>query len=322
VPHTVSQTKIIFMGTPEFAVPSLLALADAEAQAKVVAVVTQPDRRAGRGRKMQAPPVKLAALARNIEVLQPTKLKSAETFSRLQEYDPELIVVAAYGRILPPSLLELPRYGCVNVHASLLPRHRGASPINHAIIAGDAETGVSIMRMDEGLDTGTVYARAALPIPADATCAALGEQLSRLGADLLGKTLPGIVDGSLQPEPQSGAEATYAPLLTKEDGRLDFSLGAEELARRVRGLQPWPGAFSFIEGARLRVAEAHVVDTATGSDSSAPGQVLAAGAEGVVICCGTGALCLDTVQPAGKKIMPAAAWVAGRGVQVGARFES
>jgi methionyl-tRNA formyltransferase len=243
-------------------------------------------------------------------------MKPPETRAALAELAPDLIVVAAYGRILPPSILELPTLGCVNVHASLLPRHRGASPIAHALLAGDATTGVAIMRMEEGLDTGPVYGQREIAVPADATCGSLTGELATLGAQLLVELLPDILSGKTQARPQPADGATYAGLLRKEDGLLDFSRPAVELERRVRALSPWPGAYAFKGDLRVQVLRAHV-DVGSGP----PAAVLAAGAEGVVVGCGEGALVLDEVKPAGKAAMRGSAWAAGRGVVAGQAFD-
>lgn len=308
--------RVVFMGTPDFAVPALEALLDRPTQYQVVAVVTQPDRPAGRGRRLTPSPVKQLAEARALPVLQPTKMKRPETADLLRQLTPDVAVVAAYGRILPPSLLQVPKHGCVNVHASLLPRHRGASPINHAILAGDAESGVSIMQMDEGMDTGPVFATRATAIQPTVTAAQLSETLSALGAKLLAETLPSILDGSLRPQPQDEALVTMAPQLRKEDGQLDFARPAEELGRRVRGLTSWPGTFCQLGPLRVQVLAA----VSTAESQGAPGEVLAADKQGVLVACGKGSLRLTEVKPAGKKAMHAAAWVAGRGVAVGDRF--
>ncbi|MBI5508851.1 MAG: methionyl-tRNA formyltransferase [Deltaproteobacteria bacterium] len=311
-------TRVIFMGSPEFAVPVLEALLGRPASFAVVGVVTQPDKPAGRGRLLTPPPVKLAAIAAGLPVLQPTKMKIDATRDSLAALRPDVVVVAAYGRILPPALLAIPSAGCVNVHASLLPRHRGASPIHHAILAGDPEVGVAIMRMEAGLDTGPVYAMHAVPMPARASAVSLSPLLAALGAELLLAVLPDIVAGTLTPTPQDERAATYAPLLAKEDGRLDFGEPAAALERRVRAMTPWPGAFAVVGGRRLLVTEAEVVDGGRGE----VGVVQVADKHGVVVACRDGGLRLLTVQPEGRKLMPAGAWVAGRGVQVGERLGS
>jgi methionyl-tRNA formyltransferase len=287
----MSACRVVFLGTPAFAVPSLIALAERPDLAQVVAAVTQPDKPAGRGRKLTACPVKIAAEARKIPVFQFSKMKVPETREALADLQADLFVVAAYGRILPPGLLSLPRLGCVNVHASLLPRHRGASPIAHAILAGDAEAGVGIMAMDEGLDTGPVYSHRALPIAADDTCGSLTVKLAELGAALLIDTLPGLFAGSARPTPQPADGITYAPLLSKAAGALDFSAPAATLARQVRAFDPWPGTFAYRGETRVGLLVARPAPEARG----APGTVLEAGGRGVLVACGEGGLWLDTV---------------------------
>lgn len=300
------------MGTPEFAVPALAALIERCPQVEVVGVFTQPDRPAGRGRELTAPPVKELATKHGIPVFQPTKMRTDETRELLRSLAPELVVVAAYGRILPKQLLDIAPRGCVNLHASLLPRHRGASPIQHAIWLGDVETGVSLMQMDEGLDTGAVLAMNRLPITANATSTTLSAELATLAARLLTENLDAVLAGELTRAPQDSTHATYARLLTKDDGRLDFSKPAVELERQVRALDAWPQAFVERGTDRIQVGSAHVVPA-----HGRPGEVVQANAQGVVVACGQGALALDEVKPPGKRMMPAAAWVAGRQVAVG-----
>ena len=307
------QTRVIFMGSPAFAVPALEQLLEHRELVQVVGVVTQPDKPAGRGRVLTPPPVKVTATAHGLPVLQPAKMKAEATHQSLRELAPDLMVVAAYGRILPPAMLAIPRLGCVNVHASLLPRHRGASPINHAILAGDREVGVAIMRMEEGLDTGPVFVMRGMPTPAGATTESLSATLATLGAELLVEALPGIVAGTLAPTPQNHAAATYAPLLEKEHGKLDFTKAAEVLERQVRAFHPWPGSFAKKGPQRVQILEVQVLPDVHGP----AGQVVTADKHGVIVACGQGGLRLVTLQPEGKKAMPAAAWVAGRGVAVG-----
>ena len=306
-------TRVIFMGSPAFAVPTLEALVGAPDLVEVVGVVTQPDKPAGRGRTLTPPPVKIAAAAHNLPVLQPAKMKAEATHQSLRALRPELLIVAAYGRILPPAILTIPTLDSINVHASLLPRHRGASPISHAILAGDTETGVSIMRIEEGLDTGPVFAMRRLPMPSGANADSLSALLATLGSELLVETLPAIVAEALKPTPQNHEAATYAPLLRKEHGRLDFTKAAVTLERQVRAFHPWPGTFAFKGAQRVHIS---AVETET-DNTDAPGRVIAADKRGVVVSCGEGGLRLVLVQPEGKKLMPAAAWVAGRGIAVG-----
>ncbi|MFC1610673.1 methionyl-tRNA formyltransferase [Myxococcota bacterium] len=308
----MSRARVIFMGTPDFAVPSLRALCERGDLCDVVAVVTREDKPAGRGRKLTPPPVKVFADSSGVPVLQPKGVKKPEVQDQLRSFKPDLIIVAAYGRILPPAVLEIPSHACVNVHASLLPRHRGASPIAHAILGGDAETGISIMQMDEGMDTGPVFSHRAIQMPSDATCGSATNTLAGLGADCLLEALPGILDGSLEPQPQNDDDATYAPLLKKEHGELSFLEPAEQLERKVRAFCPWPGAFATKGDLRVQILRASAID-ARGD----PGSVLEAGPDGVVVACSTGGLRLEEVKPAGRKAMGAAAWTAGRGVAKG-----
>ena len=237
--------KIVFMGSPEFALPSLRALVGAY---NVVGVVTQPDRASGRGREVKMPPVKTLALELGLPIMQPEKLRAPEAMDQLRAWSPELIVVAAFGQILKQDVLDLPRYGCLNIHASLLPRWRGAAPINAAILHGDEESGVTIMKMDAGLDTGAMLAKRAIRLSSDGTAGSVTDALSHLGADLLIETLPRWIAGEIQPEPQDDSLSTYAPMMKKDDGRLDFARDVNELERQVRALNPWPGAFMEFDG--------------------------------------------------------------------------
>lgn len=292
------------MGSPNFSLPSLSALARTY---QVAGVVTQPDRSSGRGREIKSPPLKMLALELNIPIMQPEKLRTPEAMSQLQEWNPDLIVVAAFGQILKKDVLELPRYGCINVHASLLPRWRGAAPVNAAILAGDEEMGVTIMQMDVGLDTGPMLAKRAIRLkPDDTTDSVLGA-LSTLGADLLLETLPEYLAGNLKAIPQPTEGATYAPMLKKEDGLLDFTRPAVELERRVRAMNPWPGAWFEWNGNPLKVAKASVVSgekgLASGSRLTVEGRPAVQSAEGILV--------FDEVQPAGKKVMSGKSFLAG-----------
>ena len=303
-------TKIVFMGTPAFAVPTLQALA---ARYPVVGVVTQPARPAGRGQRLAESPIRQLARQIGLPVIQPARLREPEAMAQLAAWSPDLIVVAAFGQILKPAVLDLPVHGCVNVHASLLPRHRGAAPIPAALLAGDDETGVTIMQMDAGLDTGPMLARRAEPIRLDDTAQTLAERLAQLGAELLIETLPDYLAGRLTPQPQDEAGATYAPQLKKEDGHLDFARPAAELERRVRAFTPWPGAFALWQGQPLKILRAAVVDTASGQ----PGQVMS-GEQGPVVVCGSGGLMLLEVHPPGKRPMLAADFARGAHHFIGA----
>ncbi len=305
------KVRVVFMGTPEFAVPILQGLL---AEHEVLAVVTQPDRPAGRGRALRPPPVKEVALAHGLPVFQPTSLRhDPSLLKHLQGLAPQAIVVAAFGMLLPPEFLALPPKGCLNVHASLLPRHRGAAPIPAAILAGDRETGVTIMLMDEGLDTGPILSQARCPIRDDDTAGTLSEGLARLGRDLLLETLPRWVAGEIAPRPQDEEEATYAPPLRAADAELRWEKPAERLAREVRAFHPWPGSYTFWRGQRLKVLRAR---PAEGDVHGVPGQVvLLGGWPGVVT--GKGVLVLEEVQPAGKQPMAADAFLRGQRDLVG-----
>jgi methionyl-tRNA formyltransferase len=290
------------MGSPDFSLPTLRALAG---QYELAGVVTQPDRASGRGRELKPPPVKLLAQELNIPVIQPEKLKQPEAMEQLRLWNPELIVVAAFGQILRKDVLDLPRFGCLNVHASLLPRWRGAAPIHAAILHGDEETGVTIMKMDVGLDTGPMLRQRSIRLTRDDTAGSVFESLSQLGADLLIETLPDYLSGKLQPVPQPEEGATYAPMLKKEAGRLDFTHPAQELERRVRAFHPWPGAFMDFEGALLKVHRAHVEP-----GEAEAGQRLVY-RDQPAVAAGGGLLILDEVQAAGRKSMSGKSFLAG-----------
>jgi methionyl-tRNA formyltransferase len=295
-------TRIVFMGSPDFAVPSLRALAK---QYAVVGVVTQPDRPSGRGREVKAPPVKTIALDLGLPIIQPEKLRAPEAMDQLRLWAPDLIVVAAFGQILRPDVLALPVHGCINVHASLLPRWRGAAPIQAALIAGDAQTGITVMKMDQGVDTGAIISQRGIPIEAEDTGGSLTGKLSILGADLLSETLPRYLSGELQPQIQDEGKAAYAPMLKKEDARLDLAQPGDELVRRVRAFNPRPGAFIEWDHELLKVHSAHIesVKASVGRRSVYDGQA--------AVGTGNGLLILDMVQPAGKKAMSGRAFLAG-----------
>ncbi|NWG33484.1 MAG: methionyl-tRNA formyltransferase [Chloroflexi bacterium] len=311
-------TRIVFMGSPDFALPALRALAGAY---EVVGVVTQPDRASGRGRELKAPPVKLLALELGIPFIQPEKLRQPEAVRQLREWNPDLIVVAAFGQILRPEVLELPRFGCVNVHASVLPRWRGAAPIPAAILAGDEETGVTIMKMDQGLDTGPILAQRVIRIHPDETAGSLFQTLSALGANLLLDTLPDYLSGKRIPQPQPEEGVTYAPMLKKEQGRLDFTREVNELERQIRAFNPWPGAFMDFDGTMLKIHRAHVAplpagDRETSRRGRAGTREVEAGKRLVIqnqpaVGARGGILVLDEVQPAGKKPMSGRSFLSG-----------
>ncbi|MFT3761533.1 MAG: methionyl-tRNA formyltransferase [Pseudoxanthomonas sp.] len=299
--------RIVFAGTPDFAVPSLRAAA---AGGEVVAVYTQPDRPAGRGRGLAASPVKQAALELGIPMFQPETLKGDDAQVQLRAQAPDLMVVVAYGLILPRKVLGIPRHGCWNVHASLLPRWRGAAPIQRAIEAGDAETGVCLMRMEAGLDTGPVLLSKAIAIGDAETGGQLHDRLAELGAQTLAEGLRRLRDGTLPPaQPQAETGVTYAHKLDKAEAKLDWSLPAEALARKVRAFNPWPVAEAQVAGERLRIHEAVALPAASGDGS---GRVIAAGRHGIDIACGEGALRLLRVQREGGKAISAADYINAR----------
>jgi methionyl-tRNA formyltransferase len=301
------------MGTPPFACPTLqvlLARPD-----PVVGVVCQPDRPRGRGLAVLAPPVKQLALARGVPVLQPERIRDPAFTGALRALAPDLIVVAAYGRILPRALLDLPPHGCINVHASLLPRHRGAAPIAWAILAGDAVTGITIMAMAEEMDAGDVLLARETPIAPDETGGFLTERLARLGADAIGAAIDGLQAGTLRPQAQPAAGVTFAPRIDRAQCRLDWTRTADELARQVRALAPAPSAFTTLAGRLLKVHRAAVdADPARG----APGTITHAGADGLVIAAGSGALRVLEVQGEGRRRMTVADFLAGHPVRAGA----
>jgi methionyl-tRNA formyltransferase len=304
--------RIVFFGSPAFALPSLTAVAR---EHQVLAVVSQPDRPAGRGKLLQPPPVKELALRLGLPVEQPTKLRDGVLAKALSALQPDAFVVVAYGRILPPDLLAVPRLGPWNVHASLLPKYRGAAPIQWSVIRGEQKTGVCVMRMEEGLDTGPVAACREESIAETDTAGTLAERLAQLGADLLLQTLPRIADGSVVLQTQDHAAATLAPLLKKEDGILDFSAPAILVSAQARGVDPWPGATVFLAGELMKVFAPTVV-----SGQGAPGEVMGRGPEGLTVACGQGAIAFAELQLAGRKRMPASAVLAGHPIPPGARL--
>ncbi len=304
--------RAAFMGSPDFAVPSLHAVASA---CDLRVVVCQPDRPAGRGRKLRSPAVKVAAEPLDVPILQPSKMRDGTLRDALAQHDLDLIVVTAFGRILPKDILDLPRLGCVNVHASILPRWRGAAPIQRAVLAGDAETGVSIMRMEEGLDTGPIHRIVRTPIAPEETSGMLFERLADLGGDVLRETLERF-EALGEPVPQQDALATHAAMLSKAEGEVDWSGTAQQVVDHVRGMDPWPGAFTARGDASIRLYAARTVD----AEPREPGTVLGVDAGGLQVACGSGAVCIAQLQPPGKRRMDAAAYASGRPFADGERL--
>ena len=293
-----SKPSIVFMGTPEFAVPSIEAVL--RAGHPVSLVVTQPDRPKGRGRRLAPTPVKAAAQAAGIRVIQPQCLKSGEAVAQISAAAPDIIVVVAFGHVLRGNILDIPRLGAVNVHGSLLPKYRGPAPIHWAIINGESETGVTTMKMDTGLDTGDMLLKAATPIGPEETTEDLHDRLARMGADLLVETLAGLSSGTLSPEPQDHGEASYAPMLAKAHGRMDWNCSAKELNAFIRGMTPWPGAFTFAGDQRLKVFASEVIDIDV---SDKPGTVIRGFPDELRVATGRGALSILEIQGASGKRM-------------------
>ena len=304
---------IIYMGTPDFAVPALEKLIGSDHDVKLV--ITRPDAERDRGKKVQATPVKETAVSHGIPVMQPVKLRTdEETLAKIRELQPDLIVVAAYGQILPKEVLDAPKLGCVNIHGSLLPKHRGAAPIQQAIMDGDAETGVTIMYMEEGLDTGDLLAKRATPI-GKKTAGDLHDELAVIGADLLMETLESIEDGTVKPEKQDDALASYAPMISKKDGKLDFSEDPEVIERKIRAMSPWPGAFADLDGKQIKIWDAEALP----EENSYPGgTVTGVSDEGLRIAAGGKTLLAKVIQIPGKKRMAVADYLRGHNVEEGA----
>jgi methionyl-tRNA formyltransferase len=310
--------RALFFGSPAFAVRSLDAL---HTLAEVAGVVCQPDKPAGRGLTLTPPAVKVRALELGLPVTQPTKLKTGEFAAWVREQRVDVALVVAYGRILRRDVLDGPRLGCVNVHASLLPKYRGAAPITWAVVRGETETGVTLMKLDEGMDTGPTFARVTTPIGPDETAGELGERVALLGAEAVTEWLPRYVAGDFTLAAQDDASATMAPILEKDNGRIDWTLSAHRVHDHVRGMNPWPGAFTSARGRPLKVHATRVLNAARDTDASndaAPvGRVLMADKARVVVACGGGTVELVTVQPEGKRAMRGPEWAMGRGVAEG-----
>ena len=309
--------RVIFMGTPDFAVNTLQALLDSEHE--VAAVFTQPDKPKGRSGKITPPPVKETALAAGVPVYQPVKIRAEENIRILQDLQPDVIVVAAFGQIIPPSILSLPPYGCVNVHASLLPKYRGAAPIQWAVINGEEESGVTTMQMAEGLDTGDILLRKVVPLASDETGGSLFEKLSREGAKLLLETLEGLEEGSITPQPQPEESPTpYARMLTRQMGRIDWSRSAEEIERLVRGLNPWPSAYTYLHGRQLKIWEAFLLQEAPGMPAAdVCGMIKEIKKDSFTVQTGSGLLSVQSLQLEGKKRMDCASFLRGYPLEAG-----
>lgn len=307
--------RIVFFGTPDFAVPSLKRLVASGDD--VVTVVTQPDRVKGRGHRLSQPPVKEFAVSQGIPVLQPAGIRSEEFLRTIAGIKPDMLVVVAYGRILPPALLGLPPKGCINVHASLLPKYRGAAPIQWSIVRGETKTGVTTMLMDEGLDTGDILLMQESEITDEDNAVTLGSRLSEMGADLLITTIRGIIGGSVRPIPQSG-ESSYAPIIKKEDGRIDWSRPAIETVNLIRGMYPWPGGQCQFEGEKITIVKSRIVNTDAGETA---GSIVKIHGDELHVGTGKGIVALLEVKPEGKNRMTGAAFARGRRIREGMQFD-
>jgi methionyl-tRNA formyltransferase len=306
--------RVVFFGTPEFAVPSLQALLGGPDS--VVGVISQPDKPAGRGQQTQSPPVKQLAEQRGIPVAQPVKVKTAELPGLLRAWSPDLAVVAAYGRILPQAVLALPRLGCINVHASLLPKYRGAAPIQWALLRGETTTGVTIMYMNERMDEGDILVQRAMPIEPGETYGALQRRLAEIGGTALMDALAALHGGTLRATPQDDAAATYAPMIRKSDGAIDWALSAHDIACRVRAFNPWPSAFTLHRGRLLKIHRARALPEAS---AAAPGTVVALG-DDIHVATGKGVLAVEELQLEGRRTLPAREFARGGGLTIGDRL--
>ncbi len=303
--------RILFMGSPELAIPSLRAVRET---GQLVGVVTQPPRASGRGRKLTPSPISREAGLWGIEAMIPDSLRTPDMEENLRRLEPDIAVVVAYGKILPPNMLAVPKLGCVNIHASILPELRGAAPIQWAIARGHKETGVTLMQMDEGMDTGPILLQKTTVIGAQETAGELGARLARIGADLLREGLPRLDRGKLPPFDQDNSQATYAPLLTKADGHIDWSFTAVEIANRVRGFSPWPGTYTTRAGSRLLITRARALEE---ENQTPPGIIVSTGTEGIQVACGSGKLNVLAVKPEGKREMEISEFLSGYKVKVG-----
>lgn len=310
--------RIVFMGTPAFAVPSLEALLKSED--KIVGVVTQPDKPKGRGQTMTASPIKQVAEKAGVPILQPLKMKDPAFLNALRAWQPDFITVTAFGRILPQVILDLPSKGCVNVHASLLPKYRGAGPIQWAVINGERETGITTMLMDAGMDTGAMLLQERVAIEPEETAGSLSEKLAKVGGPLLVETLRRLKEGTLTPQPQDHTQATMAPMLRKEDGQIDWTAPAHDIANRIRGLSPWPGAFTYFGDERWTILKAHAL--ADSSQEAEPGTAVAVTKDAIHIATGRGLLAVTELQPANSRRMTIQQYVAGHRLPPGFQLRS
>lgn len=309
--------RILFMGTPDFAVPSLLALLEEGYQ--IAGVVTQPDRPKGRGQKLTPPPVKVAALEKGLPVYQPEKIRSEESLAHLQSLQFDLLVTAAYGQILPVSLLEMPRLGSINIHASLLPKYRGGAPIHRCIINGDEESGVTIMRMVKELDAGDMLAQVRVPIQPWDTVGSLHDKLAAAGADLLTETIPRILDGSVVETPQDESKVTYAPNLSRDEERIRWANSSLEIYNQVRGMNPWPVAYTTLHGKRVKIWRIEIVDDTHVTDKP-PGTILRVTDSSIEVQTGQGIIAILELQPEGKRSMTAEELLRGQPLEAGNQF--
>lgn len=309
--------RILFMGTPDFAVPCLNALV--EQGYNVVAVVTQPDRPKGRKGDLTPPPVKVAAMAHGLPVLQPEKVRTEEAMAELEALDIDLLITAAYGQLLPKRLLDMPRLGCINVHASLLPRWRGGAPMHRAIIEGDKESGVTIMRMVQAMDAGDIITQTVVPITEDDTVATLHDKLAAAGSKLLIETLPSIQAGTHTETPQDESLVTYSPTIKRDDEKIDWSQPARRLYNQIRGLNSWPGAFTYYNHKVMKLWQARINEE-TSTPAAEPGTILKTVEDAIIVQCGTGTLALIEIQPSGKRRMLVSDYLRGVKPEPGTRF--
>lgn len=304
--------SVVFMGTPDFAVPCLEMLCTQNYRIK--AVITQPDRPRGRGQKLVVSPVKACAMEHDLPILQPQKIKTPEFETLLEELNPDLIVVVAFGQILSKRILDIPRLGCINVHASLLPKYRGAAPLHWSVINGETKTGVTTMFMDEGLDTGDMLLTAEMDITEQTTTGEVHDTLQAMGADVLAETIQRLIAGTVIRRPQNSDEATYAPLLTKELERIDWTKDARAIHNLIRGLNPWPGSYTMLRNKRLKLWQSEVANEVT---NEAAGTIIRVDGERILVATGSGVLALTNVQPEGKKRMVAGDFARGHQIQAG-----